>query len=204
MKKHIVLLGDSIFDNQVYVGITGTPLICYLNSFLDKESKATLMARDGSIMRNVYQQIVLLPKDTTHIVLSIGGNDIHHNILFLEEPASSVKEVLLRLNSMITEFEKKYVELLRHIKKLKKPLTVCTIYNCYFEDTDLQTSVETALSLFNDAIIRNALKLSIPVIDLRGVCTEPTDYVNNIEPSDSGGRKIAGAIYKFFTNENSI
>jgi hypothetical protein len=80
------------------------------------------------------------------------------------------------------------------LDKLKIPLTVCTIYNCYFEDTDLQTSVETALSLFNDAIIRNALKLSIPVIDLRDVCTEPTDYVNSIEPSDSGGRKIAGAI----------
>jgi len=31
-------------------------------------------------------------------------------------------------------------------------------------------------------------------VDLRLVCTEPSDYANPIEPSGSGGAKIARAI----------
>jgi hypothetical protein len=34
----------------------------------------------------------------------------------------------------------------------------------------------------------------VDVIDLRLVCTEPSDYANPIEPSGAGGRKIAAAI----------
>jgi hypothetical protein len=35
---------------------------------------------------------------------------------------------------------------------------------------------------------------AIDVIDLRLVCTEASDYANPIEPSGTGGKKIADAI----------
>jgi hypothetical protein len=47
---------------------------------------------------------------------------------------------------------------------------------------------------FNDVIVRVALEHRLPIIDLRPVCTERSDYSNPIEPSGSGGRKIALAI----------
>jgi hypothetical protein len=47
---------------------------------------------------------------------------------------------------------------------------------------------------FNDVILRTAFQWHLPVIDLRLICTEASDYANPIEPSGSGGAKIARAI----------
>ncbi len=46
------------------------------------------------------------------------------------------------------------------------------------------------------AILSEAFRAAVPVIDLRLVCTEAGDYskVSPIEPSAVGGGKIAGAI----------
>jgi len=50
--------------------------------------------------------------------------------------------------------------------------------------------------LFNDVILREAIRARIPVIDLRHICTLPSDYsaLSPIEPSSAGGMKIAKAI----------
>ena len=46
----------------------------------------------------------------------------------------------------------------------------------------------------SERIIRAAFESSVPLIDLRLVCSEPGDYANPIEPSVQGGAKIARAI----------
>ncbi len=48
------------------------------------------------------------------------------------------------------------------------------------------------LGVFDDLIVQAARQLR--VIELRAVCVEPSDFVNAIEPSAAGGRKIAAAI----------
>jgi hypothetical protein len=48
--------------------------------------------------------------------------------------------------------------------------------------------------LFNDVIIRTAFESNAALVDLRLVCSEPSDYANPIEPSGSGGLKIARAV----------
>jgi hypothetical protein len=53
-----------------------------------------------------------------------------------------------------------------------------------------------ALVFFNDVILRSAYERGVGVIDLRVVCTEPSDYANPIEPSGTGGLKIARAILR--------
>jgi hypothetical protein len=58
------------------------------------------------------------------------------------------------------------------------------------------------LALFNDVITREAFKRRLPVIDLRLVCSEDTDFANPIEPSVTGGRKIAAAIAKFLVGHD--
>jgi len=54
--------------------------------------------------------------------------------------------------------------------------------------------IGVALMVFNDVILRVAIKFAMAVIDLRFVCTSPEDYANPIEPSSAGGAKIARAI----------
>ena len=60
----------------------------------------------------------------------------------------------------------------------------------------MQRLTTTALNIFNDCILREAITHALPVIDLRPICTQPEDYANEIEPGNAGGRKIAEAIFR--------
>jgi len=64
----------------------------------------------------------------------------------------------------------------------------------------MQQLTTTALNIFNDCILREAITHALPVIDLRLICTEPEDYANEIEPGVAGGRKIAEAILRLVQN----
>ena len=70
--QHLVLLGDSIFDNGVYV--RGKPsVINQLQSKIKEQGwKATLLAVDGNVLSHITQQITRIPKDATHLFVSIG------------------------------------------------------------------------------------------------------------------------------------
>ena len=72
--NHIVLLGDSIFDNATYVK-GGPAVIQQLQAKLPDGWNATLCAVDGSMVQDVQGQLSRLPKDATHLVLSAGGNN---------------------------------------------------------------------------------------------------------------------------------
>jgi hypothetical protein len=71
---------------------------------------------------------------------------------------------------------------------------VCTIYNPCSPDEQLQREAVAALGLFNDRIIGLAREYGFPVIELRAICTGMADFANAIEPSSTGGAKIAQAI----------
>ena len=85
---HLLMLGDSVFDNGVYV--PGQPDVsAQVESHLErsfKSSKLTFHARDGAVMSDVKnQQIKNIPEDITHIALSIGGNDLLGLIQYLDQ-----------------------------------------------------------------------------------------------------------------------
>ena len=69
--SHIVLLGDSIFDNRAYVGVGGKDVVTHLREMLPNDWQATLNAVDGSIIENVSSQLLRIPKDATHLVVSV-------------------------------------------------------------------------------------------------------------------------------------
>lgn len=60
--KHIVLLGDSIFDNAAYVR-SGPDVIHQLQAKLPEGWEATLNAIDGSVVQNVSSQLERLSQD---------------------------------------------------------------------------------------------------------------------------------------------
>ncbi len=193
--NHVVLLGDSIFDNAAYVH--GSPdVISHLNSILPQDWKATLLAVDGSISTDVIGQIRKIPESATHLVVSAGGNDGLSRADILQRPATSVASAVEQLAAIRDEFQDKYCRMLNSLLALKKPLAVCMVYDPNFPDPLMQRLTTTALNLFNDCILREAITHGLPVIDLRLICTEPEDYANEIEPGVAGGRKIAEAILR--------
>lgn len=193
--NHVVLLGDSIFDNAAYTG--GAPDVVHqVRRRLPREWKATLGAVDGGTIEDVREQSRLLPPDATHLILSVGGNDALGHIDFLGAPAGSTAEALLGLADIAAGFERKYHAMLTEVLAHELPTAICTIYYPRFPDATLQRVAVTALTVFNDCIIRAALVHGTPLLDLRFVCPEEGDYADSIEPSARGGEKIAEAIVK--------
>ncbi|TME73109.1 MAG: hypothetical protein E6I46_12235 [Chloroflexi bacterium] len=79
------------------------------------------------------------------------------------------------------------------VRRLGLTTTVCTIYNGNLS-RDEAAVARVGLTAFNDVILRVAFEASFRVIDLRLVCSEPSDYANPIEPSSACGEKISRAI----------
>lgn len=196
MTEHVALLGDSIFDNALYT--KGEPdVVTHLSALLPPEFAATLLAVDGSTTGDVAAQLEELPSTVTRAVVSIGGNDALLNADILNLPVSSTHQALLLFGERSAKFERAYRTALSEIIERVPATTVCTIYNGNLPDDQAPTA-RVALMLFNDVILRTAFEWRLPIIDLRLVCTMPSDYANPIEPSGSGGAKIARAIVNSF------
>jgi hypothetical protein len=196
--NHVVLLGDSIFDNAAYVP-GKSPVIEQLRESLPAGWKATLLAVDGNVTADVQQQVKRLPEDATHLIVSAGGNDALRHVSILNQSAGSVAEVLEYFTSVRISFQQTYRKMIETLKGLNENLAVCTVYDCV---PGYEGSPMTALAMFNEVILREAFEAKIPVIDLRLICGEVSDYseISPIEPSAMGGEKIVRAIVRLLAN----
>jgi hypothetical protein len=191
---HIALLGDSILDNGAYTS-GGPDVISQLTSMLPAGWRASLLAVDGAMMGGLAQQINDLPADVSHVVVSIGGNDVLQSLDVLRLKVKSSADALLGLGIRAQGFEQGYRAAIDLVRRLGQPTTICTIYNGNLSGQE-GAAARVALTAFNDVILRVAFEWQVSVIDLRLVCTEPADYANPIEPSSRGGEKIARAIIR--------
>jgi lysophospholipase L1-like esterase len=194
VRMHIVLLGDSIFDNGAYVRAGDPDVVRQLQARLPARAKATLAAVDGATTAGVARQLERLPAGATHLIVSAGGNDALGNIGVLEESSHSIADALTRLAEIGDGFARDYRAMLRAVLDRGKPTALCTIYEPRYPEPGLQRLAVTGLTLFNDAIVRAAFANGLPLLDLRLIFDEDGDYANPIEPSAQGGDKIAAAI----------
>jgi hypothetical protein len=199
--KHVVLLGDSIFDNKRYVG-DGPDVIDQLKADLPSGWTASLNAVDGSTTLDIAGQIERLPSDATHLVVSVGGNDALKHKDLLDEKADSVAEVLDKLGKIKGEFQANYRTMLDGLLAVKLPTALCTIYEARYRDPDTHRIAATGLSVFNDVITREVFARGLPLIDLRLIVTADEDYANDVEPSVKGGAKIARVIATLVTTDD--
>ncbi|MGH2502104.1 MAG: SGNH/GDSL hydrolase family protein, partial [Ktedonobacterales bacterium] len=135
---HAVLLGDSIFDNQAYVQSGEPDVIHQLRERLPDGWSATLLAVDGSVTADIPPQLAGLPAATTHLVLSVGGNDALGQMSALAETAPSVAHALARFAALQDAFERDYHQMLDAVLARGLPTTVCTIYNGAFPEASYQ------------------------------------------------------------------
>jgi hypothetical protein len=190
MAHHVALLGDSIFDNSSYT--RGEPdVVEHLRQLLPKPWQATLLAVDGATTLGLPAQVKRIPDGVSHLAVSIGGNDALGNLDMLNARATSSEDALFLFEERIARFEQRYRDALELVRARKLPTTVCTIYNGNLPEPREARKARMALMMFNDVIARTAYDYGFDLVELRVVCSEPSDYANPIEPSGSGGRKIA-------------
>ncbi len=191
---HIVLIGDSIFDNRSYVD-EGESVLELLTTKMPN-ADVSMLAVDGDITTDVHQQLTKLPSTATNLFLSCGGNDAIRSVGVLSEETSTVGSALEILFETMEKFRVNYVSMLEAVLDKNKNLTACTIYN---KVPGLNKRVYTALALFNEVILEELTSRGVPIIDLRVICNEPQDYssLSTIEPSFYGGNKIVESIASF-------
>jgi len=197
---HVVLLGDSIFDNARYVP-DQAPVIGQVQQALPAGWTASLLAVDGGTTVDIATQIKKMPHDATHLIVSAGGNDALGQLGILIEPVGTVEEALVIVEEVRRRFRQSYHSMLGLLAPFNKPMVVCTVYDLI---PGLRAPERAALSTINEIILREAFAAQLPVIDLRLICDQPEDYshISSIEPSIRGGAKIARAIVEVATRHD--
>ncbi|MCB4825353.1 SGNH/GDSL hydrolase family protein [Roseicella aerolata] len=199
---HVVLLGDSVFDNGAYVAPREPDVVQQLRDALPGGWRASLAAVDGAVTGSVPGQLGRLPPDATHLVVSVGGNDALQRQDVLERRVRSVAEALVELGDVRDAFARDYRVMLDAVLGRGLPTAVCTIYDPRFPDPMLQRVAVAALAMFNDVITREAFRRRLPLVDLRLVCSDDEHYANPIEPSARGGARIAAGIAELVTGHD--
>ena len=194
--KHLVLVGDPVFDNAVYVG-PGLGVISQLEPLLPKNWRVTLKVMDGATLAEMEPLLAQVPCDASHLVVSIGGNDVLAKVSILQENANSVADGLEKLTTIREQFHRNYEAMLAALPTGGIEIALCTIYDARFPDITLRRLAATALSMINDCITREAFRRGLTLIDLRLICDSDSDFFNPIEPSVEGGAKIARAVANF-------
>ena len=230
MNRKLLLLGDSIIDNKSYVLTSELDVTEHLKKLYSDQPDIfiTNNAVDGDTMFDLeYKHLESKEvENASHIVVSIGGNDLLHNISFLQK-TSQLSEVLGKdarigkwgareLNpsrnrvfeetyfEIIKPFKKQYETIVANLSSHRANLLLCTVYEGDLVDSDefsdVNNSSKTMVSIFNDIVYRTANKCGADVLELRDIFVRPEDYANPIEPSHIGGGKLAKAIQKWVSN----
>ena len=183
MNKNILLLGDSIIDNRSYVLEGELDVTAHLKKlYLDQpDVSITNNAVDGDTMYDLeYNHLDTSDvKEASHIIVSIGGNDLLHNISFLQRTSELSKIMgkdarigkwgVTELNpsrnrvfeetyfEIIKPFIKQYEAIVANLSNHRAKLLLCTVYEGDLVDSDefsdVNNSSKTMVSLFNLSLI---------------------------------------------------
>ena len=194
------LLGDSIIDNKSYVQHGEFSVLEHLEHQSDLEFQQ--LAYDGHTTENVLSGQILSPtvQTSSHLVLSIGGNDLLYNIPFLYEgPIENINGAIAGVQQYILNpLQQRYETIVERLSSHRANLLLCTVYEGDLgrsdEYRDVLDSSKTMVSSFNDIVYKTAGKFDADVLELRHIFTSPEDYANPIEPSHIGGEKLAQEI----------
>ena len=204
IKKHYVsLLGDSIIDNKVYVGDSELSVTEHLHH--NSSSNFTMIAVDGDTTEEVLEnQLDILKEPVSHIVLSIGGNDLLQNLHLLQDETSGMKFALEKSSELIGEIQENYTKILEHLSQYDAKVLLCTVYEGDLKSDLMLAQFDKAgqvmLKMHNDTVYYLASKFDVDVLELRNIFTNKEDYANPIEPSHIGGEKLAKAIIQWMKN----
>ena len=151
---HIVLLGDSVFDNAAYTS-GGPAVIDHLRAMTGPGEEAPLLAVDGDRVSEAWSQVERAPSGGTHFFLSVGANNaLNYVDLLNHQPTRKAGEGFALFGEVVDGFADWYWDLLDRLTQRVEWLQVCTIYNGDFGPE--APLVSSALRLFNDVIQRAA------------------------------------------------
>lgn len=184
--KKYLLLGDSIIKNNAYVK-NGKAIEDILNE--KTNGNIYCYAKDESTIVDIYSQIDYIPielnKASTVVFLSVGGNDILNNYT---DKDVSVKDIKV-LNPIFNAYKK----LIKSIQTKMNDSKI-VLLDIYYPANIKVSQYKPIIEEWNKLITDFASANNLQVINISDILTESTDFTLNIEPSETGGEKIANNI----------
>jgi len=189
--KTYVLLGDSIIKNNSFVK-NGKGIDDILNEKTNGNSYC--YAKDDSTIVDIYSQLDSIPSDlnnkNTIVFLSVGGNDILNNYVNNDVDTKNTKVLELIFNA--------YKKLFKSIQT-KMNETKLVLIDIYYPTNIKFSQYKPILEEWNKLIsdfasFNDNNSNNLQVLKISNILTESTDFTLNIEPSETGGEKIADNI----------
>jgi len=178
--NNIILMGDSVLNNSNYVS-EGKSVYDNLKT---KLNNVLNVAKDGATINDLYLQLDEIPIELnntkTYIFISAGGNNILN------------KQTNTDINQLFTN----YLDFLRALR-VKLSNVQINIMNLYLPANPRFQSYKKSIDQWNNLINKNSSNVGemYNVIDINSLLTNSSDFVYDIEPSESGSEKIANIIY---------
>ena len=187
----IILIGDSILNNNNYIFTEGKSVSDLIKA---EHSNTYLFAKDGAIITDCYTQIEQISKieseanseENIYIFVSAGGN----NILSSRNKLS---------NEMIESFFQQYSTLILSIKS-SFPNAQIYLLNLYYPLDSRFKNLYTYIDQWNTLLSEFAENNKLKVIQTNKFMLKNSDFTNAIEPSETGGKKLADAILSSVIN----
>jgi len=188
----IILLGDSILKNDAYV----TNGKSVENLIIERNKNIKCLAEDHSKIVDIYSQIDKIPLDLntpdTYIFLSAGGNDILSHYVDQNQDITNTSS----LRPMFAA----YKNLVKSIQT-RLPKAKIIILDIYYPDNLKYNQFHFIIKEWNEMIYEFAINKKnniYSVIKISNVLTKNEDFTFGIEPSSTGGQKIADLILQTY------
>ena len=191
----IVLIGDSILNNNMYVPIGNSVAD---NIKLLHGNNVIIGAKDNATIDTCYQQLTInniVNSENYFLFISIGGNDILNNSGSFVNSLND-KNKNKNKNNKFNNLKKKYIELIDSIKE-KYPKIKINLLNLYFPTDEKYNKYEKIIIEWNKMISSLCSKNKYNLLRLDNLLTNASDFTHEIEPSSIGSEKIAKLIVDY-------
>lgn len=187
----IILIGDSILNNNNYIFTEGKSVSDLIKA---EHSDTYLFAKDGAVITDCYTQIEQMSNiepeanndKNTYIFVSAGGN----NILSSRGTLSS---------EIIESFFQQYSTLILSLKS-RFPDAEIYLLNLYYPLDSRFKNLYIYIEQWNTLLSEFAENNKLKVIQTNKFMLKNSDFTNSIEPSETGGKKLADAILSSVVN----
>lgn len=178
----IVLIGDSILNNNMYVPLGKSVAD---NIKLISENNIIIGAKDGATIDTCYYQLNnIINSENYYLFISIGGNDILNH---------SYEKINKNENDEFEKIKEKYIKFLDFVEKTY-PKTKIYLFNLYYPTDEKYKKYKNVIKQWNEMI--SSLNSKYEILRLDNLLTNSSDFTHGIEPSAIGSEKIAKLIIK--------
>lgn len=181
--KNIILMGDSVFDNKKYVKNGNVEEI-----IKNKKIDLLFLASDDSIINDISEQKKNIKNEfnnkNVNCFISIGGNDLlnkyenNYNPDYKNDKEKKMEKIW-----------KKYENAIMGLKNFKFNIILLDVY--FPPDMSVYFDI---IKKWNEKIYEFAKENKFKILKISDLLKTKKDFIDKIEPSKLGSKKIAKAV----------